>query len=94
MLAKLCLQYAKQWELSPAPLGGDRPYWWGGMGKACERAMWVHCLRDELAGSCKVATATLVAGGSKFYEHIEPGLLRSTARGVGYPKRLLRRNML
>ena len=90
---KVRLHYVKQWEMAPAPRGGSRPYWWGGVGKACDRAMWQHCLKDEIAGSLKLGTATAVTDGHKFYEHVEHGLLLKASREFDYPKRVMRLNL-
>ena len=47
--AKARIQWVKAWEYSEA--GALRDYWWGGVGKACDRAMWKHAIKDELASS-------------------------------------------
>eukprot|EP00974_Lingulodinium_polyedra_P049676 4777938-Lingulodinium_polyedra.AAC.1 len=42
--ARLRLPLAKAWEYAPGPRGGMRQFWWGGVGKACDRAMWQHAI--------------------------------------------------
>ena len=63
------------------------------MGKACDRAMWQHALRDEASQGWRLGAATVVCDGSKFYEHVEHGLLLANARATGYPLRVLRLNL-
>ena len=62
----------------------------GGLGKACDRAMWQHAIRDEASRGWRLGAATAVCDGSKFYENVEHGLLLANARATGYPLRARR----
>ena len=64
--ARARLHFVKAWELAPGPRGGARAYWWGGVGKACDRAMWQHALRGEASQGWRLGAATVVCDGSKF----------------------------
>ena len=68
--ARARLHFVKAWALAPGPRGGARAYWWGGVGKACDRAMWQHALRDEASQGWRLGAATVVCDGSKFYENV------------------------
>ena len=62
---------------------------WGTTGQSCDLAGWMHQALHSNAEAKGWAIATLFTDLSKFYEHIDHGILKAEADDCGFPSSLL-----
>ena len=76
---------ARQWEVEH-----DSPIFWGGTGRPCDRAGWVHNLLSGFTKYVRVHSATLFGDIEKFYDHVSHRVLQQEGGLTQFPAALMR----